>query len=160
MIEGALSLPRLQRRDMHMNHMRVVHEAGEETLEVTITVATSAGGQYNLYVRRLGIYGEEVAGQELNVYIMIATDDAPPQGPTFPASHVHWRPDVDQPWVEVSCAADTYWQRCDINLTYTYPQPGPYLFQVEADSRGEVPELDETNNALQWPIDVSAPDQP
>jgi len=140
--------------------LRVVHQAGEETLEVTLTVPTSTAGQYDLYVRRLDITGELVAGQELHIYIMIATDEAPPEGPTFPASHVRWRPDLDEPWVEVSCAADTYWYRCDVNVTYTYSEPGHYLFQVEADSRGEVAEMDETNNALQWPIDVSAPGQP
>jgi hypothetical protein len=150
----------VQPRKTTTYRLRVVHAAGEETLDVTITVPTSSEDQYDLYVRRLDIYGQMVAGEELTVYVMIATDEAPPEGPNFPASHVRWRPDVDEPWVEVSCAADTFWYRCDVNIAYTYSEPGQYLFQVESDSRDEVPEMDETNNTLQWPIDVSAPDQP
>jgi uncharacterized protein YraI len=130
------------------------NEAGETTAQLTITV-NPAVAQYDLYVRRMDFMPPDmVVGATISLNAMIATDIGPSGGPYFPASHFRWRQGPSFPWQEEACPANTHYAQCSKTLTFSYASPGDYYVEVEADSRAEIAETDETNNVKGWTITV------
>jgi hypothetical protein len=138
------------------DHCRV-EESNEANNESTsIAVSLPAAALYDLYVRRMDFSpANPVVGQTIQLFIMIATDTYPSQGPFFPASHFRWRQGSGFPWQEESCPADANYAACTKTVEFSYSQPGSYYVQVEADSRNETTETDENNNAGGWTIEVT-----
>ena len=113
-------------------------------------------GEYDLYVRRMDFTpANPVAGQNIDMTVMIATDIRPDSGPYFPASHFHWRPKADAGWKEESCPDNAQYATCVKTITFSYNQPGSYDVKVEADNRHEVDETNEANNDKKWTINVN-----
>ena len=123
-------------------------------LETTTPTPTPAA-QYDLYVRRMDYTPPNpVVGDAIKMAIMLATDTAPRGAPYFPASHYRWRQGPAFPWQEQTCPASTQYASCLQSVTFSYSQPGSYVFEVQADNRNEVPEANEANNARTWTIQV------
>jgi hypothetical protein len=87
--------------------------------------------------------------------VTIATDISPSGGPLFPASHFRWRQGPGFPWQEEVCPADSHYATCLKTLYLTYPVAGDYHVEVEADTRGEVVETDESNNLGGWTLTIA-----
>ncbi|MGD8462575.1 MAG: FHA domain-containing protein [Anaerolineae bacterium] len=117
--------------------------------------ATEITPQYDLYVRRMDFSPNLVVGEIIELSVMIATDIYPAEGPFFPASHFRWRQGPSFPWQEEVCPADASYAACTKTVYLTYTDPGDYYVEVEADSRDEVLETDETNNTRGWTITVN-----
>ncbi len=131
------------------------NEAGETTAQVTINV-NPAVAQYDLYVRRMDFMPPDmVVGGVITLDVMVATDISPSGGPFFPASHFRWRQGAGFPWREEQCPDNTQYAQCSKTLTFSYASPGTYEVRVEADSRAEISETDESNNARSWAIAVA-----
>ena len=110
---------------------------------------------YDLYVRRMDyVPPNPNVGDAIQMAIMLATDFAPQGAPYFPASSFRWRQGPAYPWVEEACPANTQYASCLKNVTFSYAQPGSYVFEVQADHLGQVAETDEANNAKTWTIVV------
>ena len=119
------------------------------------TVQQTASPIYDLYVHRLDFFPAEPAvGQQITASIMVATNAYPTNGPYFPASHLRWRKGINFPWHEVACPANYHYATCTPSVTFSYSKPGRHIFIVQADSRKEVAETNETNNILYWIINV------
>lgn len=132
------------------------NEAGETTAQLTINV-NPAVAQYDLYVRRMDFTPPDaVEGEMISLNVMIATDISPSGGPFFPASYFRWRQGPGFAWQEEYCPADNHYAQCSKTLIFSYPQQGTYEVEVEADSRAEILETNESNNAKSWAIVVSA----
>lgn len=110
---------------------------------------------YDLYVRRMDFSSNLIAGETIELYVMIATDIYPPGGPFFPASHFRWRQGPGFPWQEEVCPESSQYASCAKTVYFSYASSGDYLVEVEADSRNEVIETDEGNNARNWTITVA-----
>jgi hypothetical protein len=124
-----------------------------------ITPAPAA--QYDLYVRRMDfMQTNPLVGETIQLYVMIATDTYPTQGPFFPASYFRWRQGPNFPWQEESCPADDQYASCAQTVTFSYTQAGSYYVEVEADSRQGIAESDETNNVSGWTITVGSAHTP
>jgi len=119
------------------------------------TVQQSASPIYDLYVWRFSFLPAKPAvGQQITANIMVTTNAYPSNGPYFPASHLRWRKGINFPWHEVACPADYHYATCTPTVTFSYSNPGRHIFEVQADSRKEVAETNETNNILYWIINV------
>ena len=119
------------------------------------TVQQSASSTYDLYVRRFSFLpAEPVVGEEITASIMVATKTYPSNGPFFPASHLRWRKGLRFAWHEIACPANYHYATCTPTITFSYNEPGWHIFEIQADSRNEVAETNETNNILYWPINV------
>jgi hypothetical protein len=99
------------------------------------------------------------------MFILLAADIYPPDGPYFPVSTFRWRQGSEFPWQEESCLANAHYASCEKTVRFAYDRPGDYFLEVEADSRGEVPETNEVNNSYGWTLTVRgvgppAPTQP
>jgi hypothetical protein len=111
--------------------------------------------QYDLYVRRMDFnLANPLVGETIQLFIMIATDIYPSQGPYFPASRFRWRQGPNFPWREEACPDNARYASCTKTVSFSYAQPGTYTVEVEADSGQEVAETTETNNAKSWTITV------
>jgi hypothetical protein len=118
-----------------------------------ITPAPAA--QYDLYVRRMDFMQTNPMVEEtIQLYVMIATDTYPTQGPFFPASYFRWRQGPNFPWQEEACPPNNQYASCEKTVAFAYDQAGSYYVEVEADSRQGVAESDETNNVSGWTITV------
>jgi len=119
------------------------------------TVQQTASPIYDLKVRRFDFLpANPVVGQQITASIMVTTNAYPGNGPFFPASHLRWRKGLRFAWHEIACPANYYYATCTPTITFSYNEPGWHIFEVQADSRNEVAETDETNNILYWPIKV------
>ena len=125
----------------------------------TPTPAPAPG--YDLYVRRMDfMQTNPVVGDTIELSIMLATDIAPQGAAYFPASDFRWRQGPNVPWQEEACPDNTQYASCLKSVTFSYAQPGSYVVEVEADSRQEVSETDETNNTESWTIVVGQQQAP
>jgi hypothetical protein len=126
-----------------------------------ITITPAPAAQYDLYVRRMDfMQTNPMVGETIELYVMIATDTYPSQGPFFPASYFRWRQGPNFPWQEESCSDDHQYASCAKTVTFAYDQAGSYYVEVEADSRQGIAESDETNNVSGWTLTVGAADTP
>jgi hypothetical protein len=124
----------------------------------TFTPSTTAG--YDLYVRRMDFTPPSpVVGGAIQMAIMLATDIAPQGAAYFPASSFRWRQGPNFPWQEEVCPDNFQYASCPKTVTFSYGQPGSYVFEVQADSRGIISEADETNNTRTWTIVVGQTQQ-
>ena len=111
--------------------------------------------QYDLYVRRMDFSPNLIVGETIQLNVMIATDTYPGEGPFFPACHFRWRQGPSFPWQEEVCPENREYASCTKTLYFSYSTPGDYYVEVEADSRNEVRETNEGNNASGWTITVN-----
>jgi hypothetical protein len=128
-------------------------------LPSTTTPPTAAAAEYDLYIKRMDFQptGRDlIVGKPVQFNLLIVTDIWPKSGPLFPAMHFRWRPGPGFDWMEGVCPADMHYAKCAPSFEFTYAQPGQYEVEVQADSRNEVPETNETNNARSWTIEVFA----
>jgi hypothetical protein len=110
---------------------------------------------YDLYVRRMDFYpATPTYGELIELTIMIATDTRPDGAPYFPASYVRWRQGSAFGWQEFFCPEDVNYSSCTETVEFSYPSPGEYYVEVQADSRYEVTESNEDNNTSGWTITV------
>lgn len=110
---------------------------------------------YDLYVRRMDFVPPNPnVGDAIQMAIMLATDFAPQGAPYFPASRFRWRQGPTYPWVEEVCPDNTQYASCVKNVTFSYAQPGSYVFEAQADHLNQVAETDEANNVKTWAIVV------
>ncbi len=116
---------------------------------------TNPPPQYDLYVRRMDFSPNLFVGETIRLDAMIATDIYPGEGPFFPASHFRWRQGPGFPWQEEVCPVNNSYASCTKSLYFSYTEPGDYYVEVEADSRNEVQETDETNNGRGWTITIN-----
>ncbi|HFD40923.1 MAG TPA: FHA domain-containing protein [Anaerolineae bacterium] len=116
---------------------------------------TEVPPQYDLYVRRMDFSNNPTVGETIEMTVMIATSINPPGGPLFPASHFRWRQGPAYPWQEEVCPESTTSAACVKTVSFTYSTAGDYLVEVEADSRNEVRETDEGNNARSWTLTIN-----
>ncbi|MGQ9599080.1 MAG: FHA domain-containing protein [Anaerolineae bacterium] len=116
---------------------------------------TNPPPQYDLYVRRMDFSPNLFVGETIRLDVMIATDIYPSEGPFFPASHFRWRQGPGFSWQEEVCPVNDTYASCTKSLYFSYAEPGDYYVEVEADSRNEVQETDETNNGRGWTITVN-----
>lgn len=130
---------------------------GTPTFTPTSTrTPTPTPGPYDLYVRPMDFSPPNpVVGETISLFIMIATDTYPSQGPFFPASYFRWRQGPNFAWQEEYCPANTQYASCTETVGFSYTQAGSYYVEVEADSRREITETDEKNNVRGWTIAVS-----
>ena len=119
------------------------------------TPEPTTADEYDLYVRRMDFSPNPLAGQNIDLNVMIATDISPDGGPKFPASHFHWRTKADAGWKEESCPDNAQYATCVKTLTFKYNQAGSYDVKVEADNRHEVDETEESNNDKKWTLQVN-----
>lgn len=125
----------------------------------TFTPYVTAG--YDLYVRRMDyVPPNPVAGSPIQMSIMLATDIAPQGAPYYPASHFRWRQGPNFPWNEEICPDNAQYASCMKTVTFSYAQPGSYVFEVQADHLSVIPETDENNNSRTWTIIVGQPQAP
>jgi DNA-binding beta-propeller fold protein YncE len=117
---------------------------------------SSAVAQYDLNVRRMDFSTDTPeVGENVQLFIMIASDIYPSGGPYFPESHFQWRKGPGFPWNEVACPANTLYASCVETVEFSYDEAGSYQVEVEADHLNEVVETDETNNTNNWTVTVS-----
>jgi hypothetical protein len=123
-----------------------VEESNEGNNEST-SIPVSLPKGYDLYVRRMDFTpANPVEGQTIQLFIMIATDTYPSQGPFFPASHFRWRQGPGFAWQEELCPANASYASCTKTVEFSYTEAGYYYVEAEADSRKEIAETDENNN--------------
>jgi hypothetical protein len=123
------------------------------------TPSPAATAWYDLYVRRMDFTTDTPAlGEPVQMFVMIATDTYPSQGPYFPDSAFRWRKGPAYPWQEEACPANTRYANCVKTLQFSYDQSGSYEVQVEADSGQQVVEADEGNNTKSWTVNVGQAD--
>jgi hypothetical protein len=128
------------------------------TPPLIITETPAPVAQYDLYIRRMDFSpAHPLTGEKIELFIMIATDTYPEQGPFFPASHFRWRKGPELAWQEGVCPPNNQYAQCSTTVVFSYDAPGSYEVQVEADSQQEVAEKDETNNVRSWVINVGRP---
>lgn len=96
-----------------------------------------------------------MVGETIAMTVMIATDIYPTGGPSFPASHFRWRQGPTFPWQEEVCPESTTAASCSKTVYFSYTTAGDYTVEVEADSRNEVRETDEGNNAKSWTLTIN-----
>jgi hypothetical protein len=160
-VEFSYSQPGSYQVEVEADSRQEIAEKDETNNAGSWTVTVSAAAQYDLYVRRMDFNTDTPAvGEKVQLFIMIASDTYPSQGPYFPASHFRWRQGPTFPWNEEACPADTHYASCTKTVEFSYSQPGSYQVEVEADSRQEIAEKDETNNAGSWTVTVSAAKPP
>jgi hypothetical protein len=98
--------------------------------QVITPITPAPAAQYDLYVRRMDfMQTNPMVGETIQLYVMIATDTYPTQGPFFPASHFRWRQGPNFPWQEESCPDDTQYASCAKTVTFSYSQAGSYYVE-------------------------------
>jgi predicted RecA/RadA family phage recombinase len=122
---------------------------------VTVYVTGVCSALYDLYVKRMDFTGDMEVGETVSLFIMIATDTYPSEGPFFPASHFRWRRGAGFNWQEEFCPVNTDYAKCEKTVNFSYSQDGQYYVEVQADNRDEVTETDESNNVKGWTITIS-----
>lgn len=119
---------------------------------------------YDLYVKRIDYSpagANLVVGMTVDFKILLATNSYPDSGPYFPATWLRFRSGDGTIWSEYQCPASTQQASCLATVSYRYGVSGNYTVVVEADSRGEIRESDESNNASSVDLMVnSSPPRP
>jgi len=122
---------------------------------VTVYVAGVCPALYDLYVKRMDFTGNMEVGETVSLFIMIATDTYPSEGPRFPASHFRWRKRPGFAWQEELCPENTQYAQCTKTVDFSYAQSGDYYVEVQADSHNKVAETNEGNNDKGWTITIN-----
>ena len=131
-----------------------LYGGGSDSRSVSVTV--TGGGpsaQYDLYVRRMDFSpASPVAGAQISLFIMIATDTYPGGSPRFPATNFRWRPGDGSGWRVESCPANTQYGTCEKTVNFSYSSPGTYNVEVRVDPVAN--EANTNNNGKVWLLQV------
>jgi len=130
-----------------------LYGGGSDSRSVSVTVTGSGpASQYDLYVRRMDFSPNPVAGSEISLFVMIATDTYPSGGPRFPATGFRWRPGDGSGWRVGSCPANTQYGTCETTVKFSYSNPSTYNVEVQVDPVAN--EANTSNNVRVWPLEV------
>ena len=130
-----------------------LYGGGSDSRSVSVTVTgSSPASQYDLYVRRMDFSSDPVAGADISLFIMIATDTYPSGSPRFPATSFRWRPGDGSGWRVQSCPANTQYGTCETTVKFSYSNPGTYNVEVQVDPVAN--EANTSNNGKVWPLEV------
>lgn len=131
---------------------------------VPTATATEELASYDLYVKRIDYSpagANLVVGMTVDFKILLATDIYPDSGPYFPSTWLRFRSGDGTIWSEYQCPASAQQASCLATVSYRYGVSGNYTVVVEADSRGQVRESNESNNASSVSLMVnSSPPRP